>query len=176
MNQLKQIKDFSNYFISDCGSVYSNKRGNFIKLVPYINKKNKYMYVSLCKKAIVYKKSIHRLVAEAFIPNPKNKFDVNHIDGNKQNNNVENLEWTTRSENMLHNFKKLGHKGSFAGKFGKDNPKAKVIIQLDKDNKIVAEFYGMCEAERNTGISVGNICSCCKGKREYAGGYKWKYK
>ena len=67
---------------------------------------NGYLFVSLTVSKGKYKNFlVHRLVAEAFIPNPDNKSDVNHIDGNKSNNNVENLEWCTRSENLAHALK-----------------------------------------------------------------------
>lgn len=67
-----------------------------------------YWYVSLCKNNEVKYQSIHRLVAIAFIDNPECKAEVNHIDGDKQNNSIHNLEWTTRSENLLHRYRVLG--------------------------------------------------------------------
>lgn len=64
----------------------------------------KYLVIALCKNKKKYKTGVHRLVAQAFIPNPEDKPEVNHIDGDKQNNRVENLEWVTGSENMRHSF------------------------------------------------------------------------
>ena len=176
MKELRPIKDFPGYFVSDSGDVYSKKNSDLIKLKAYINKKNGYAYVSLCKNNKIHKKSIHRLVAQEFIPNLDNKSDVNHISGIKTDNKVNNLEWATRSENMLHNFKVLGYKGGYYRKFGKDNPKAEMIIQLNNLGEIIAEFYGSLDAQRKTGIYYVNIWQCCNGKRKSAGGYQWKYK
>ena len=120
---------------------------------------------------------VHRLVAEAFIPNPEHKLCVNHINGVKTDNRTENLEWCTYSENEIHKHKVLGVPANktMLGKVGKDNPFSKIVLQI-KDGSIVAEFYGTCEAERQTGISHSNIIACCKGRLAKTGGYEWKYK
>lgn len=74
---------------------------------PYLSK-NGYFVLNLSKDGVIKTKYIHKLVAEAFIPNPKKLPVVNHIDGNKENNNVFNLEWVTQRDNVLHCFKTLG--------------------------------------------------------------------
>lgn len=97
---LRDIKGFENYYsVSDDGKVYSKIRKKYLKLN---YKKNGYVYVSLQVNNIKITKRAHRLVAEAFIQNPDNKPFVNHIDGNKSNNNVKNLEWVTGKENNIH--------------------------------------------------------------------------
>lgn len=171
------IKDFPDYYICDNGDVYSRKRGRFQKLVPIKNPKNGYMAINVCAKGQRRFLTIHRLVAQAFIPNPDNKCDVNHKNGNKSDNCVENLEWNTRSENMKHSFNVLKQKPTWLGKFGDKHPNSKIIQQI-KDGKVIGEFYGSGEASRKTGINKNQILRCCEKRKwvKTAGGYKWKYK
>lgn len=89
------------YSINNNGEV---KRGN--KILKHSISRG-YHYITICIKGKTYQKSIHRLVAELFLENPKNKPHVNHKDGDKNNNNVNNLEWVTLSENQLHRYRVL---------------------------------------------------------------------
>ena len=149
-------KDFeNNYSVSNKGNVKNNKTNKFIT-----GDKNSVGYRRITTPNKRY--FIHRLVAEMFIPNPNNKPIVNHKDGNKLNNNVENLEWVTRSENDLHafnlNFRKAVNK--------------RKVAKLSEDGIILEIFNSITEAE----IVYGkNICEACKGNRKHANGYKWKY-
>ena len=101
MENWKKIKGYENYLVSDQGRVFNLKYKRFRKL-----SKNRggYLYVNLCKNGVRKSQKVQRLVANAFIPNPENKRTVNHIDGCKANNHVENLEWATYSENLQHAF------------------------------------------------------------------------
>ena len=101
MEKWKPILKNTNYEISNYGR-FRNKKGKILKL--NINARG-YLYCNICTNGIVTKVKIHKLVAEAFVVNKENKDTVNHIDGNKLNNNSNNLEWLTRKENIQHAFK-----------------------------------------------------------------------
>lgn len=139
-------------------------------------KKDRYLRVCLSKNRISKWILVHRLVAEAFIPKPKNKQQVNHIDGDKQNNNAENLEWCTQSENMKH-AQDIGLKRpSRLGVFGKDNPCSKSVYQIDRNTgEIINKFYSITEASKELGTTGSGIIRCCKGKQEISKGFKWRY-
>ena len=100
----KPVKGFENYEVSNLGQVrnLNYHREKKIKILKLRMNKGGYLLVGLCKNSKKHTKLVHRLVAEAFIPNIDNKPEVNHLDGDKTNNKVENLEWSTRSENMKH--------------------------------------------------------------------------
>lgn len=101
MNKEIKILGESEYFITKTGSIISYCYGKRIELKPYINSSG-YLMVSLSNRK---KHCIHKLLAAHFIPNPENKKQVNHKDGNKLNNQLNNLEWATPSENMKHAYK-----------------------------------------------------------------------
>ena len=164
-----------------------------------------YLLVGLSKGGKVKLCSIHRLVAEAFIPNIDNLPCINHKDENKVNNHMENLEWVTYKENNnygTHNEKiaeKLrGRKQSEESnkkraeklrgrkmseesikkrvEKQRNNPKlSRAVIAIHKINGLILEFPSLKEALRQTGISISSIWGCCQGKRKSAGGYVWMY-
>ena len=96
----KPIKDYDNYSISNLGNVKNNTNNKLLK----IQKSSRYSTIGLNHNSKTNAFLIHRLVAQAYIPNPENKEQVNHIDGNKANNLLCNLEWMTQSENIQHSF------------------------------------------------------------------------
>lgn len=105
----KRIAGYENYIVSSNGVIQNVKTNKILK--PSFDKKG-YLEVWLSLNGKPKKFSVHRLVASAFIPNPENKTQVNHIDGDKSNNNLSNLEWVTNQENILHSFRTLGRKHS----------------------------------------------------------------
>ena len=112
----KTITDYENYEISSLGNVRNSNTGRVLKQMC----KGGYLFTGLSKNSNGKTTSVHRLVALAFIDNPENKPFVNHIDGNKTNNNTNNLEWLTCSENNLHNYK-----------IGLNNGNKRKVIQFD---------------------------------------------
>lgn len=129
--------------------------------------KNRYTSVVLTKNGVEKTFTIHRLVAEAFIPNLENKEQVNHIDGNKSNNCVDNLEFCTPSENNKH---------AFDTGLNKPHNQRKVN-QYDLNNNYIKTWNSIIEflKENNINLKNSGITSCCKGKQKTAYGYKWKY-
>jgi hypothetical protein len=101
------IKGFENYSVDDQGNVFSfpKKTRKGIRILKYNIAKTGYGLVDLCRDGKVKKFLVHRLIAETLLPNPNNKEQVNHINGNKLDNRLENLEWNTRSENQKHAIK-----------------------------------------------------------------------
>lgn len=163
------IKEFPNYEINELAMV-RNKKTNQIK-ANSVGKRG-YWVISLRKDGKMYLRTIHTLLAKAFIPNPENKPQVNHIDGNKLNCSLDNLEWATNKENTNHARRMGLHKSDGD----------KTVVQI-KDGIIVAEYKSASEASRRTGIGRGNICNVCNGRTNgkgghflTAGGYVWKWK
>ena len=118
-------------------------------------------------------KSVHRLVAETFLENKNNYPVINHKDGNKQNNNVNNLEWCTISHNVKHAYKTGLAKVKKL--YGKENPRAKKIVQYDLENNFIKLWHSIIDVSNYLKIDSSSISAVCKGKRKTAGGYIWKY-
>lgn len=168
----KTIKGFENYKVSNTGKVYSLAKNKVMK--PWIVNSGYYV-LTLVDSRVSKHMSVHRLVAKAFIPNPLNKEQVNHIDGNKLNNNVDNLEWTTPSENVNHN-KVLGRLDTHTARAKLSNVQSKAVNQLDiETGKVIATYNTIREASKVTGSQDGKITMVCQGKRKSHNGYSWEY-
>lgn len=179
----KDIKNFEGFYqISNLGRVKSlerkvkNKNGyRIVKekiLCNYINN-NGYYCVNLRKKCGIDIKLIHRLIGEYFMLNPNNYPVINHIDGNKLNNNIDNLEWCTYQHNIKEAFRLGLNKYTYNENF---KNVARKVLQFDKSDNFIKEYNSIREANRITGISYNSIFMNCHGKQKYAGDYIWKFK
>ena len=174
----KDIPNFENlYQISNYGRLKSFRRNKNGIILKNTNKKGGYFSIILYNKNCNLHIRIHRLVAQAFVPNPNNLPQVNHIDGNKQNNYYKNLEWCTSKQNFEHS-KKLGL-------WEYNHPyKCKKICQYDLQGNFICEYENGEDAHRKTGVCSRNILRVAnkepfnnKGSvRKQAGGYIWRFK
>jgi hypothetical protein len=139
--------------------------GHFIKYRP---DEDGYLRATLCKNGKCKSYFVHRLVALTFIDNMRNLPQINHIDGNKQNNCVENLEWVNRSENIRHRINVLGV--SLKNKKG-----SKTVLQYTINDEFVACYPSAKEAARSIKGSQGHISECCRGEKQHYRNFKWYY-
>ena len=163
----KPIKGYEGlYEVSNTGKIKSFQRGKIRILYPRKTPRG-YLHVILSKNKVNKDLRVHRLVASAFIPNPLNKPEVNHIDGNKDNNNVDNLEWATRGENMNH-----------AVKMGLCDERIKKrscpVIVFDMDGNFIGKFSSQTMAAKYLGVGRSSISETLCGKREIACGYRFE--
>lgn len=173
----KEIPGFNGvYEISNVGNLRNSKTGKIIK--PYINNTGYYIY-NLWQKGKQYKFLAHRLIAQAFIPNPNNYPEIDHIDGKPENNRVENLRWVTHKENSNTEIRKKrlseSHKGERHirwGKFGKDNPCSKKIGCF-QNGILIREYVSYTEAQ-NDGFSRKGIYRNVTGITPEYKGFIWK--
>ena len=124
-----------------------------------------YKFVTLFIAGKQKRMRVHRMVAETFLDNPEKKPYVNHINGNRGDNNVENLEWVTPSENTQH----AVETGLFI------SGRARPVIQYNLDGMQMATFESASEAARQTGGSQSKITMCCRRQRQTANDYQWRY-
>ena len=186
----KEVKGYEGlYQVSNLGNIRSLERITIFesenqhkkyKANRHIKCKMKKPTVNKCGyyKTVLYKNGkkinvlVHRLVAEAFLPNLNNKPTINHIDGNKLNNKLDNLEWATYPEQQLHVNHILGKK-SIISKQCREKSAEQLRKKVKRsDGKI---YNSIREASKDSNAHSGNIVRCCKGILNKTGGYSWEY-
>lgn len=144
--------------------------------------KNGYDTVSLYNGIKRVTRFVHTLVCMAFIQNPHNKPCVDHINGDRRDNRVENLRWCTIKENNSFDLARKhnsdahsGGKNPMFGKFGSAHHRSKTVYQYAKDGTLVGMYGSSREAARITGLWQRNISAACLGRVKTCGGYIWRY-
>ena len=178
MEQWRDIPGYEGlYQISNIGRVKSRKKIKSLR-----TDKRGYLTVWLCKDSSQKNYKVHRLVAIAFIPNPESKKTVNHIDGDKQNNSVSNLEWATHSETIIH-ANQTGLRtvtdaqrkaASINGKNTCDKNRPRKAVFCTKDG-VKRKFESAHDGARFVAGDASPIIRCCKGKKKTYMGYEWGY-
>jgi len=182
MNDTEIWKDITNYEgyyqASNFGRIKSVKRYicrgfmNKLRTVPEKIRQasvdnDGYLTIRLHINGIRKNYFVHRLIAETFLENIEKKPQVNHIDGDKKNCHLSNLEWVTQSENIKHSYNVIGRIAS-GGAIA-----YKPIIQKDMNGNFLNSYKSITDAIKQT--KVNNITACLKGKYSHAGNYKWEY-
>ena len=160
------------YEVSNMGNMKSlnYKRTGKEKILKLRKNRDGYLVVSLCKEGAMKSYYVHRIVATAFLENPMGYTEVNHIDEDKTNNCVDNLEFCSRSYNINH-----GARNKKAGKKIAEK-KSKPVFSVDKESGLIMWWQSAREASRQTGIAQSSISNCCIGKKyKSAGGHIWFY-
>lgn len=170
MEEWREISDCPGYEVSNTGKVRNTNyhRQGKTKLIATTVDEGGYVLVHMSVGGRSISRRVHRLVAETFIQNPFRKAQVNHIDGNKKNNGVENLEWSSPKENSEH--------ASRTGLVdGRTTSQSKPIIVVSPDG-FEKEYPSLCEAARRLNLVQGNISYCLQGKRKQHKGYRFRMK
>lgn len=165
---MREIKDFPNYYISETGVVTNKNTG---RLLRQSSNGKGYLQLSLSNCGKSSTRVVHRMVYEAYVGEIKEGMEINHIDGNKKNNSVNNLEQITHLENV--------NKAVEIGliKSGSNCKLSKGVIQFSALNYKKLNTYGSARiASKKTGVPSSSISLVCNGKRITAGGYIWKFK
>lgn len=179
----KKIGEFRDFLISSNGKCFSLKTKKMLKPQKY---PNGYLFYAFKINGKQYTRLIHRLIAKAFIPNPQNKPQIDHINTIKTDNRIENLRWVNQSENNLnsitrakrlqtlknsdkikHNLRKATEAAAIKNK--------KQVYQYTLDGKLISIYSSIIEAAKNNNCFPQNITACCKGRKKTVKGYIWRY-
>ena len=144
----------------------------FEKIMKPTKNEDGYLQIKLYKNKKYTMQTIHKLVAENFIDIPK--LEVNHLNGIRDDNNVDNLEWCTHAENERYSWKTLGKRRKSNLKIKKKR-NTKSIIQYDEKHNYIKMWASASQAGKELKIRQNKISECCNGKRKTAGGFIWKF-
>jgi hypothetical protein len=175
MEQWKSILGYESYLVSSLGEVKRIYKNKVEKTLTKINNGHDYMCVCLCKNGIAKRFYVHRIVASAFLDNSEKKDEVNHIDGDRQNNSLLNLEWVTRSENHIHRYKVLKRDATNKGKFGLLNWNSKKVAMYNLNGDLIKIYPAVMEAARDLKINDSSIRGVIYGKQKTCKGHTFKY-
>lgn len=167
----EQIPGFEGLYEINNLAQIRNAKGDVLKQQIRREKYTCYKVVHLWKDGRYHHKGVHRLMAETFLPNPKELPIVNHKDEDGTNNLLSNLEWCDRSYNASYGSAPKKISKAFKGK----ESEKRIPVQQIKDGVVIKEYACAGDAEKETGISMANIRLVCRGKRKSAGGYTWNY-
>lgn len=151
----KVIKQYPDYLVDEEGNIYSLKWGREHKLIPWLDSKKRYYYVTISMNNKKYNVSVHRLVAETFLENPNNYTDVDHIDKNTYNNNVSNLRWCSHQQNLHYSYNTLGPIRNFR------------VVELRINDKHIGYFQSIslaCQYASKKGYSYSSLQKYRKNK------------
>ena len=166
---MQEIKGIDGYYIARNGDIYNSKTKKILD--GYISSGYKKVYI----KNKSY--SVHRLLAIHYIPNPQSKPYINHKNGIKNDNRLENLEWVTAKENTRHAWDNnlCTSVRYWKGRSGENHNTSKAIIQMDLDGNFIAKHIGIRNIASKMNIKYQSIVRCARGLRPSAYGYKWIY-
>jgi len=164
------------YQVSEYGYIRNIRKNKKKECKVSVNKKG-YCQITLWKNNKYKTIAIHRIVATAFVKNKSEKPQVNHIDGNKQNNHFSNLEWATSSENIKHSYDVLNKKANkpWKGKKGIENPTSKPVNKLSMDGSFLHRYDNITQAAKDIGSFTTNICKTISGDHKSCKGFKFEY-
>lgn len=173
---MQPIPHCDGYYATNDGRIMSAKRWRLYELKPY-KEATGYLRVSVVRDGIKMNQFIHRLVASAWLDNPDDLPCVNHKNGRKNDNSVDNLEWISAADNNQHAYDSLNKQAGKAwlGCFGSRHNTAKAVYQMTENYEPMKLFGSLIEAENETGVKRTDISACCHKKRKSAGGFHWQF-
>lgn len=158
----REVKEYSNYEVNQFGEIRHKTRKKVLK--PRSNNGG-YQYVNFKINGKNINFAVHRIVANAFIPNPKGYTEINHKDHDRTNNCVDNLEWVDSSQNKQHAYLKDENKSS----------RGKAVIQRSKDGTYIKTFETISKAAKEMNCSIAAISNCCLGRTKTSQGFLWSF-